>query len=313
MNIVISGSSGMVGTALCAALAPAGHRVIRLVRGPKENDPNTAAWDPMAGRVEKAALAGIDAVIHLAGENIGSGRWTAARKRRILESRELGTRLLAETVARLNPRPAVFLSASAIGCYGSRGDEILTEESSLASDFLANVCRVWEESTKPASDVGIRVARLRLGIVLSPDGGALGKMLLPFRLGLGGPIGGGRQWMSWIALEDVVGAICHALEETRVRGAINLVAPNPVTNREFARSLGSALGRPAFLPIPGFAIKTLFGEMGAATVLSSARVSSGLLEKTGCKFAQPRLAGALTSLLKRSSGSADGDGRKHAA
>ena len=175
MNIVISGSSGLLGTALCAALPSAGHRVIRLVRGRGENESNTAVWDPMTGQIETASLSDVDGVIHLAGESIGSGRWTRAKKRRILESREIGTRLLAETVARMSPRPGVFLSASAIGFYGSRGDEILTEESSRGSDFLANVCRVWEEATKPASDAGVRVAQLRLGIVLSPDGGALGK------------------------------------------------------------------------------------------------------------------------------------------
>lgn len=298
MNIVVSGASGLLGTALCAALPLAGHRVIRLVRGRRETEPNTAVWAPLGGRIESAALAQADAVVHLAGESIGSGRWTGAKKRRILESREIGTRLLAETVARMNPRPAVFLSASAIGIYGSRGDELLSEESSQGSDFLAGVCRAWEEAAKPASDAGIRVARLRLGIVLSRNGGALGKMLLPFKLGLGGPIGGGRQWMSWIGLEDAVGAILHALQEKQVRGAINLVAPNPVTNREFSRLLGKALGRPAFLPIPGFVIKVLFGEMGAATALSSARVSSEVLLKTGYEFAQPGLEGALASLLK---------------
>ena len=299
MNIVISGSSGLLGTALCAALPSAGHRVIRLVRGRGKNESNTAVWDPMTGQIETASLSDVDGVIHLAGESIGSGRWTRAKKRRILESREIGTRLLAETVARMSPRPGVFLSASAIGFYGSRGDEILTEESSRGSDFLANVCRVWEEATKPASDAGVRVAPLRLGIVLSPDGGALGKMLLPYKLGLGGPIGGGRQWMSWIALEDVVGAILHALAETRIQGAVNLVALNPVINREFSRALGKALGRPAFFPIPGLAIKALFGEMGAATALSSARVSAELLLKTGYKFVRPRLNEALTSLLTK--------------
>ncbi|MFT4586736.1 MAG: hypothetical protein ACI9VS_001176 [Candidatus Binatia bacterium] len=299
MNILISGSTGLVGTALCATLASEGHRVIRLVRGRSEIGPNAVAWDPVTGQIDTEKFGDINAVIHLAGEGVGNGRWTAAKKRRILESRRLGTRLLAEMTAQMNPRPAAFLSASAIGRYGSCGDEILTEKSASGSDFLADVCAEWESATQPASDAGIRVALLRIGVVLSPDGGALGKMLFPFKLGLGGPIGGGRQWMSWIGLDDTVGAICHALTETRVKGAVNLVAPNPVTNREFAQALGRALGRPAILPIPGFIIGLIFGEMGIATALSSARVSPEVLEQTGYQFLYPRLDEALAELLRK--------------
>ena len=299
MNILISGASGLMGTALCATLASEGHRAVRLVRQENEIGPNAVAWDPTNERIDVEDLSEIDAVIHLAGEGVGNGRWTAAKKRRILESRRLGTRLLAESAAQMNPRPAVFLSASAIGLYGSRGDEILTEESSAGSDFLADVCTAWEGATRPASDAGIRVARLRFGVVLSPDGGALAKMLLPFKLGLGGPIGGGRQWMSWIGIDDAIGAICHALAETGVEGAVNLVSPNPVVNRDFARALGRALHRPAVLPLPGFVIRALFGEMGTATALSSARVSPEVLEQTGYQFLHPRLDEALAKLLKR--------------
>ncbi len=299
MNVLISGSTGLIGRALVERLAGDGHRVIRLVRQRAAGTEGDAFWDPAEGEIDLSRTGRVDAVVHLAGENIAGGRWTRARKRRIRESRERGTRLLAETIAAMDQKPQVFVSASAIGWYGERGDEVLTEESTPGEGFLAEVGRDWEDATKAAAAAGIRVVNLRLGMVLTPEGGALRKMLLPFRLGLGGPLAGGRQWMSWITLEDAVGAVLHALNEPSLAGPVNAVAPNPVRNREFTRLLAKSVRRPAPWPVPRLAVKALFGEMGEATALASARVEPRALMRSGFAFSQPRLDGALKALLEK--------------
>jgi len=237
--------------------------------------------------------------VHLAGEPIAEGRWTQEKKRRILESRVKGTRLIAETLAKLNEKPRVLVSASAIGFYGDRGDEVLLEESASGEDFLSEVCREWEKATLAASQAGIRVVHLRIGIVLSAEGGALAKMLTPFKLGVGGRVGGGRQYMSWITLDDLVGVIRRALADESLRGPVNAVAPQAVTNEEFTKALGRVLGRPTFLPVPAFAARLAFGEMADALLLSSARVEPARLKEAGYEFSQTEVEGALRHVLKK--------------
>jgi hypothetical protein len=244
-------------------------------------------------------LEGVDAVVHLAGENIAAGRWTAARKEEIRRSRVEGTRRLSESLARLSRRPKVLVSASAIGFYGNRGDEILKEDSAPGSDFLAQVCRDWEAATDPASRAGIRVVHLRSGVILSPAGGALKKMLLPFKMGAGGRIGSGAQFMSWIAIDDTIGAIHHAIVTEPLQGPMNGVAPTPVRNAEFTRTLGRVLSRPAIAPMPAFAARLAFGEMANALLLASQRVMPTRLQASGYKFRYPELEGALRHLLGR--------------
>ncbi len=283
----------MIGGALRTALIKRGDRTLCLVRDRARTGGDAVFWNPESGEIDVERLADVEAVIHLAGENIAAGRWTSARKTRIMESRRRGTRLLAETVAGMPRKPGVFISASAVGRYGDRGDEILTEGSAAGSGFLAEVCQEWEQATQPAEAAGIRVARLRFGVVLGSQGGALKKMLPPFRMGLGGPIAGGRQWMSWIALEDAVAAIVHAMEGLELSGALNVVSPNPATNAEFTRTLAQTLRRPAIWPVPGFAVKALFGEMGEATVLASCRAEPRRLVESGFHFRYPDLKGAL--------------------
>jgi uncharacterized protein (TIGR01777 family) len=298
MTILISGSSGLIGSALMPSLAAEGHSVTRLVRSGTKPGPGQIVWDPAAGRLDPAAIEGFDAVVHLAGENIAAGRWTAGRKQQIRDSRVKSTRLLADTLAKLAQRPRVLLAAGAIGFYGDRGDEVLTEASAAGSGFLAEVCRAWEDSTKPASDAGIRVVNLRFGVLLSATGGALTKMLAPFKAGLGGPVGSGRQYMSWITLDDVAGAVRHTLAAESLSGPVNIVAPHPVTNGEFARALGRVLKRPAFLPAPAFALRLLLGEMADALLLASTRVRPSCLEAEGYKFLHPDLEVALRHLLR---------------
>jgi len=295
MRVVVSGANGMVGTALAALLAARGDTVRRLVRH-AESDAD-ATWDPAKGDLDVRVFEGVDAVVHLAGDPIGAGRWTAEKKQRIRDSRVRGTRLLATTLARATKRPRVLVSASAIGFYGDRGDALLDESSSLGPGFLADVGREWEEATRPAYDAGIRVVNTRFGFILSAKGGGLKQMLPPFRLGVGGPLGGGRQWMSWVALDDVAAALAHALAHEPLRGAVNVVAPNPVTNKDFTRLLGHVLGRPTVLPMPGFAVRALFGEMGEELLLASQRVSSKKLQESGFAFTWPSLEGALRHLL----------------
>jgi uncharacterized protein (TIGR01777 family) len=297
--VVITGASGLLGRALTAFLTTGGHRVTRLVRRePREAE---IGWDPAAGRLDAAALEGVDAVVHLAGENLAAGRWTPGRKQRIRESRTQGTALLARTLAGLGRPPRVLVSASAVGIYGNRGDELLGDDSSPgpADDFLVQVVRAWESATAPARDAGIRVATPRFGAVLSPAGGALGKLLPIFRLGLGGRVGSGRQWMSWISIDDAVGLIHHALATEALGGAFNAVAPGAVTNAEFAATLGRVLGRPAVLPAPAPALRMLFGEMADETVLASQRVVPGRAVTTDYPYRHPALEEALRFVLGR--------------
>ena len=296
MNILVTGTSGLVGSALVPFLASQAHAVTRLVRRAPAPGTREVFWDPVNG-VVPASLAGIDAVVHLASENIGAGRWTSARKRRIVDSRVAGTRLLARTLAGLQQPPKVMVSASAIGYYGDRGDEILSEDSGSGSGFLADVCRQWEQAAGIVADKGNRLVVLRLGMVLSSAGGALRRMLPPFRLGVGGRIGRGTQYMSWIAIDDLLRIILFALTSPSLQGAVNAVAPEPVTNRDFTRTLGRVLRRPTLVWIPGIVIRLMFGEMGRQVLLSSARVVPTRLTATGFQFRYPGLEGALRHVL----------------
>lgn len=295
-RILVSGVSGPIGTALLPLLYSRGHEVVRLVRGPVTGQ-QQISWNP-ALAMDPETVSGFDAVVHLAGESI-VGRWSTAKKQMIRESRVVGTRNLAEALAHAKRKPQVFICGSAIGYYGSRGDELLNEGSTAGAGFLAEVCRDWEAATKPAIDTGIRTAQIRIGIVLSPRGGALGKMLTPFKLGLGGTIGDGRQWMSWIDVQDVVGAIHHILKTDLVQGPVNLVAPKPVINTEFTRTLARVLSRPAIFPVPAFAIKAAFGEMGRDVLLGSQRVEPARLVGTGYPFRYSDLQSSLRNTLQR--------------
>ena len=297
MRVLLSGSSGLVGSALIPALVSGGHEVVCLVRSQPRDEASEVRWDPQAGEIDGAGLKGVDAAVHLAGESIAAGRWTAARKDRILESRVRGTRLLAEALAGLEQRPAVLVSASAVGYYGDRGEETLTEESDSGSAFLSEVCRQWEAATGPAAEAGIRVVNLRSGVVLSTVGGALPRLLTPFRLGVGGTLGSGKQFMSWIAIDDVVGAILHVLTTETLRGPVNAVAPQARTNREFTKTLGRVLQRPTLLPMPAFAARLAFGQMADELLLCSQRAEPAKLVASGYKFRFPELEGALRHLL----------------
>ena len=305
MRILVSGARGLVGSALVPLLAAGGHRVVRLVRTESADaqtsvrDDAAVVWDPQAGDVRPDAFEGFDAVIHLAGENIASGRWTDGLKRRIRDSRVVGTRRLCEVLAQCAQLPKVFLCASAIGYYGDRGDQVLTEQSAPGAGFLADVCCEWEAAMEPLATAGPRIVRLRIGVVLSPDGGALKKMLLPFRLGLGGVIGDGTQYLSWIALDDVVGAIRHALETDSVSGPVNVVSLEPATNRDYTHTLGKVLARPTVLPLPAFAARLALGEAADALLLASTRVEPARLTQTGYTFRYPTLEGALRHLLEK--------------
>ena len=297
MHIAVSGSRGLVGSALVPFLTAGGHRVTRLVRKAAAGD--DVAWDVAQGLKDPSRLEGVGAVVHLAGENIAAGRWTATRKETIRRSRVEGTRRLCESLARLSRRPKVLVSASAMGFYGSRGDEALREDSAPGSDFLAQVCREWEAATEPASRAGIRVVQLRFGMILSPAGGALKKMLLPFKLGAGGRIGSGTQYVSWIGIDDVAGVIHHTIVTGSLQGPVNAVTPTPVTNAEYTRTLARVLSRPALAPMPAFAARLAFGEMADALLLASQRLMPSRLQATGYKFRYPELEGALRHLLGR--------------
>jgi uncharacterized protein (TIGR01777 family) len=299
MKILISGSHGLVGGALIKLLTRNGHEVIRLVRQARTVGAPEIEWQPDKGIIDKQQLEALDAVVHLAGENIAEGRWTDEKKRAILDSRVKGTALLSETLATLKQPPSVFLSASAIGYYGNRGDELLTETSAPGNDFLADVCQQWEKATTPASGQGIRAVLARFGIILAEQGGALAKMLTPFQMGIGGRVGSGKQWMSWIALDDVAGAIQFMLFDGSVNGPVNFVAPNPVTNAEFTKTLGSVLSRPTFLPVPAFGVRLAFGEMADSLLLASQRVEPAVLKARGFRFSFPRLEPALKHILHR--------------
>lgn len=295
-RILITGASGLVGSALIPALETRGHRVIKLVRGSSSDTPGNATWDPDAQQINLSSAGNLDAVIHLAGEPIAK-RWTPEVKRRIRDSRVNGTRLLSEALARLSPPPKVLICASATGWYGDRGEECLDEISNPGQGFLAETCREWEASAAAARDAGIRVVHLRIGLVLSPKGGALAKMLPAFRLGLGGRLGDGRAWWSWITLDDLLEVIQNALVDVSLQGPVNAVAPNPVTNAEFTRTLGRVLRRPAIFPVPRFVLKTIFGEMGREALLPSFRVKPSKLMAAGFQFRFPELEAALRHLL----------------
>ncbi|QED26999.1 TIGR01777 family protein [Microvenator marinus] len=296
MKIAISGATGLIGKALSALLTTGGHEVLAISRTP---GPDTIEWDINAGKLDAAALEGLDAVVHLAGESI-SGRWTDEKKRRILKSRVDGTTLLAETLAKLQRPPSVFVSASAIGYYGDRKDLPTNELSEAGEGFLPDVCKAWEDASKPAEDAGIRVVNPRIGVVLSAQGGALKPMLPAFKLGLGGPIGDGRQYMSWIAIDDVIGAILHLIKTESLSGPVNLTAPNPVQNRDFVKALADVLSRPSVIPLPSFAVKAAMGEMGDALLLEGARVYPEKLLASGFDFHFSKLEEALRFQLGKS-------------
>lgn len=297
MKIAIAGASGMIGCAFGAALRAAGHEVVRLVRRLATRD-DEIRWDPTTGEWDATRWRGIDAVVNLAGENIAAGRWTAARRERILRSRVDATRTLVRAMRSLDPRPRVFLSASAVGFYGDRGDEWLTEASAIGNGFLPEVCLAWETHADGAARDGVRTVLLRFGTVLAAKGGALGKMLPLFRVGLGGPLGSGQQWMSWIALDDAVGAMAHALNNRRCAGPLNFVSPEPVTNAEFALTLGRVLHRPARLRAPGWALRAAFGRMADEALLASTRAAPEKLRASGYAFRHATLESALRAALR---------------
>jgi uncharacterized protein (TIGR01777 family) len=297
LRVAVTGASGFIGSLLVPLLTTGGHQVTRVVRHrPGEEE---IQWDPAGLGLDPAALQGMDAVIHLAGENI-AGRWTTARKRAVLESRRTGTRLLVEAMTRATNGPRILISTSAIGFYGDRGEELLTEESESGSGFLPQVCRTWEAATAPAEQAGLRVVRVRIGLPLSPAGGMLQRILLPFRLGLGGRMGSGEQWWSWISADDLLGVFHRALTDGSLRGVVNAVAPHPVRNADFAQQLAHALGRPALLPVPAGALRLGFGQMAEETILASARVRPEVLERTGYRFRHPTFREALEHVLGRS-------------
>ena len=297
MKILISGSSGLIGQALIPVLKDGGHSVVSLVRFKPQPGAAMVYWDPAGGEIDTAKLEGFDAVVHLAGESV-SGRWTAAKKHAIGESRVQGTRLLCEALAKTSQRPGVLVAASASGYYGNRGDEVLREESAPGSTFSSQLCQEWEAATKPAAALGIRVVNLRIGFVLSPAGGGLGKMLPAFRMGAGGRLGSGTQYMSWIAIDDLVQITLFAIATETLSGPVNASAPNPVRNLEFTKMLGRVLRRPAIFPVPAFVIHLVFGQMGDELLLASTRMEPARLLGAGYHFRFPQLEAALRSLLR---------------
>ncbi len=296
MRVLVSGSHGLVGTALTKSLAAQGHEISRLVRHAPGSE-SEVEWSPERYSIAISLLEGFDAVVHLAGESIAEGRWDEEKKRRIRESRSKGTKLLSDALANLARPPKTLICASAVGYYGDRGDELLTEESAPGNDFLAQVCIEWEQATSLAAEKGIRVVNTRFGIILSKDGGALAKMLTPFRMGIGGRVGSGKQWMSWIALDDVISGIEYVMANDALRGPVNFVAPNPARNEEFTRTLGKVLSRPTLFPIPEFGVRLAFGEMGDALLLSSQRVEPQQLKAAGFQFQFTELERALRHVL----------------
>lgn len=297
MKVLVGGATGFVGAALIDYLTASRVEILRLSRSPSPAGEPTVQWDPASKLLPATALETVDAVVHLAGESV-TGRWTADKKANIRNSRIDGTRLLSETLAGLKRRPRVLVCASAVGYYGDRGDELCTEQSAPGQGFLADVVVDWEAVTAPAKEAGIRVVHLRIGVVLSPSGGALAKMMLPFGLGLGGRVGSGRQYMSWVTLDDLVRMIDYIILHDDVRGAVNAVAPEAVTNAVFTDALGRAMRRPTILPLPAFLVQLLLGEMGKSLLLSSTRVDPVVLRESGYDFVHTTLDGALVELVR---------------
>jgi len=299
MRILITGASGLIGTALQKSFEEKGYEMLLASRSEPKSE-RDIQWNADAGFADEdlLRLEGLDAVIHFAGESISALRWTDEKKKAIRDSRVHGTRTMIEAFARLEKKPKVFISASAIGFYGDRGDEEMTETSSVGDTFLSEVSKEWESESRRAEDMGIRTVLLRNGIVLSKDGGALATMMTPFKLGVGGVVGSGKQWMSWVSLDDAVGIVNYALENENLRGAVNVVSPNPVTNEEFTKTLGEVLYRPTFLPLPEFAVNLVFGEMGDALLIDSTRVVPKRLLDSGFKFRYPEIKSALENAVK---------------
>jgi hypothetical protein len=299
MKFAVAGASGFIGSALVRRLKTEGHEVLQLVRRPVER-PGEVAWHPLSGEVEqRELLEGAEGLVNLGGSNLAAGRWTPERKEEILRSRVEGTRTLVAVLTHLNHKPKVFLSASAVGYYGSRGDEDLTEASTKGGGFLADVCRAWEEEARIAESVGVRAVMLRLGLVLDRDGGVLARLLPLFRTGFGGRLGGGRQWMSWITLDDLVNVLLMSLRDGRLAGPVNAVAPAPVRNGEFANTLARAVGRRALVPVPSFVLRMIYQEMAEETLLASTRVRPQRLLDAGFKFNHPTLEEALRAVMTR--------------
>lgn len=292
MRVLITGASGLIGTALQTSFAEKDYEMLLATRREPQNQ-SEIRWNVETGFTEPERLEGLDAVVHLAGESVSGLRWTEEKKKAIRDSRVLGTRSVVDAISQLADRPKVFVAASAIGFYGDRGDEELTESSAAGDTFLAEVCREWESEARRAEDAGIRTVLLRTGIVLSKDGGALGTMLTPFKLGVGGVVGSGKQWMCWISLDDHIAAINYAIENESLRGAVNSVSPSPVTNHDFTKTLGEVLYRPTFLPLPEFAVSMVLGEMGDALLLASTKVIPRRLEQAGFEFEYPDLKAAI--------------------
>ncbi len=296
MRVLITGASGLIGKALQTSFAEKGYEMLLASRNAPTDDQHIQ-WSIEDGFTEPERLEGIDVVVHLAGENVSGLRWTDEKKKAIRDSRVLGTRNVVEAISKLKSKPKVLIASSAIGFYGERGDDEVTESSSPGDNFLAEVTKAWETESRRAEDAGIRTVLLRTGIVLSKDGGALATMLTPFKLGVGGVVGSGKQWMSWISLDDVVAIVNYAIENENVRGAINAVSPNPVTNEEFTKTLGEVLYRPTFIPLPGFAVGMIFGEMGEVLLLASTKVAPKRLEDAGFEFKYPELKAAIEHAL----------------
>ncbi len=292
MKVLITGASGLVGTELQKSFTQKGYEML-LASRKEPTDERHIQWSIEEGFSEPAKLEGIDAVVHLAGENVSGFRWTDEKKKAIRDSRVLGTRNVVDAISKLKNKPKVFVASSAIGFYGERGDEEVTESSAAGDNFLAGVCKEWEAESRRAEDAGIRTVLLRTGIVLSKDGGALGTMLLPFKLGVGGVVGSGKQWMSWISMDDEIAVINYVIENENIRGAVNSASPHPVTNHEFTKTLGEVLYRPTFLPLPEFAVSMVFGEMGDALLLASTKVMPKRLEDAGFEFKYPDLKTAI--------------------
>lgn len=298
MKILITGASGLVGKELQKSFAEKGYEMLLASRSEPKDD-NHIQWTIDEGFAEPEKLEGVDVVVHLAGENVSGGiRWTDEKKKAIRDSRVLGTRNVVDAISKLKKKPHTFIASSAIGFYGERGDEEVTESSAAGDNFLAGVCKEWEAESRRAEDAGIRTVLLRTGIVLSKDGGALGTMLTPFKLGVGGVVGSGKQWMSWISMDDEIAIINYAIENENIRGAVNAVSPNPVTNEEFTKTLGEVLYRPTFIPLPEFAVSMIFGEMGDALLLASTKVMPKRLEDAGFEFKFPNLKEAVENAVK---------------